>query len=116
MSHELRTPLHTIIGFSELLAEELKGPLNDNQKRFVAHIHRDSMHLLELINEILDLSKIEAGRLELKLETFDSGAAIEGPSPPSGRNADAKSIRLEAELDVRRPDGRRSADGSNKSC
>ena len=62
MSHELRTPLHTIIGFSELLAEELEGPLNQKQKRFINHIHQDSLHLLELINEVLDLSKIEAGR------------------------------------------------------
>src|SRR5262249_18341456 len=63
MSHELRTPLHTVIGFAELLGEETAGPLSDRQKRFVDHIHRDSLHLLELINDILDLSKIEAGRL-----------------------------------------------------
>jgi len=60
MSHELRTPLHTIIGFSELLSEELEGPLNEKQQRFVGHIHKDSLHLLELINDVLDLSKIEA--------------------------------------------------------
>ena len=62
MSHELRTPLHTIIGFSELLEEQRQGPLNEKQKRFVDHIHRDSLHLLELINDILDLSKIESGQ------------------------------------------------------
>jgi PAS domain S-box-containing protein len=77
MSHELRTPLHTIIGFSELLSEQLEGPLNEKQKRFVNHIHHDSLHLLELINDILDLSKIEAGRLELHPETFDAIAAVE---------------------------------------
>jgi PAS domain S-box-containing protein len=71
MSHELRTPLHTILGFSELLSEELEGPLNPKQKRFMNHIHQDSLHLLELINEILDLSKIEAGKLELHLEAFE---------------------------------------------
>jgi PAS domain S-box-containing protein len=70
MSHELRTPLNTILGFSELLSEESAGSLNDKQKRFVTHIHRDAHHLLELINDILDLSKIEAGRLELHLENF----------------------------------------------
>jgi len=53
MSHELRTPLHTIIGFADLLAEQLKGPLNSDQKRFVGHIQRDSRHLLELINDVL---------------------------------------------------------------
>jgi PAS domain S-box-containing protein len=77
MSHELRTPLHTIIGFSELLGEELEGPLNDKQKRFVNHVHKDSIHLLELINDILDISKIEAGRLELRLAAFDFAAAAE---------------------------------------
>jgi PAS domain S-box-containing protein len=70
MSHELRTPLHTIIGFAELLGEELEGPLNEKQKRFMNHIHTDSMHLLELINDILDLSKIESGRLELRREAL----------------------------------------------
>ena len=52
MSHELRTPLHTVIGFAELLGEELEGPLNEKQKRFIGHIHKDSMHLLELINDV----------------------------------------------------------------
>jgi signal transduction histidine kinase len=54
MSDELRTPLHTIIGFSELLTEELEGVLDDRQKRFFNHIHKDSLHLLELINDHLD--------------------------------------------------------------
>jgi len=76
MSHELRTPLHTIIGFADLLAEELKGALNPDQKRFVAHVQRDSRHLLELINDILDLSKIESGRLELHPEAFKAANAI----------------------------------------
>ena len=78
MSHELRTPLHTIIGFSDLLAEELKGPLNDAQKRFVQHIRTDSRHLLELISDTLDLSKIEAGRLTLNKEEFNASEAISG--------------------------------------
>ncbi len=77
MSHELRTPLHTIIGFSELLAEETQGPLNDKQKRFLGHIHRDSLHLLELINDVLDLSRIEAGRLELHCDVFPVAPALE---------------------------------------
>jgi PAS domain S-box-containing protein len=77
MSHELRTPLHTVIGFSELLAEESKGPLNADQKRFIGHIHNDSQHLLALINEILDLSKIEAGKIQLHRRALDIGAVIE---------------------------------------
>ena len=60
MSHELRTPLNAIVGFSELLAEETAGELNEKQKRFVGHIKQGSAHLLQLINDILDLSKIDA--------------------------------------------------------
>jgi PAS domain S-box-containing protein len=70
MSHELRTPLNAIVGFSGLLAEETAGQLNDKQKRFVGHIKNGADHLLQLINDILDLSKIEAGQLELRAEDF----------------------------------------------
>jgi signal transduction histidine kinase/CheY-like chemotaxis protein len=70
MSHELRTPLNAIVGFSDLLAEQTAGQLNDKQKRFVNHIKQGSSHLLQLINDILDLSKIEAGQLELRCEDF----------------------------------------------
>jgi PAS domain S-box-containing protein len=76
MSHELRTPLHTIIGFAELLSEGLEGPLNDKQMRFVNHILTDGRHLLELINDILDLSKIESGHLKLNFESFDWTRAL----------------------------------------
>jgi len=68
MSHELRTPLNAVLGFSDLLTEERYGPLNDRQRRYVTHIHSGGKHLLRLINDILDLSKIEAGRLQLALE------------------------------------------------
>jgi PAS domain S-box-containing protein len=69
MSHELRTPLNSILGFSELLSDEGYGPLNQRQRRYVDHIHKSGQHLLRLINDILDLSRIEAGRFELDLET-----------------------------------------------
>jgi signal transduction histidine kinase len=100
MSHELRTPLHTIIGFSELLAEELKSPLNDDQKRFIQHINRDSEHLLDLINEILDLSKIEAGRLELRRGTFNMAVAIEELLASIRPHSEANVIRIETCLDA----------------
>jgi PAS domain S-box-containing protein len=103
MSHELRTPMHTIIGFSELLGEELKGPLNSDQKRFVDHIHKDSLHLLDLINDILDLSKIEAGRLELRREVFDAPVAIEEVLASIRPQGSAKSIQIESRLEVSTP-------------
>ncbi|HWP85200.1 MAG TPA: response regulator [Terriglobia bacterium] len=68
MSHELRTPLNAILGFSSLLKEQMAGPLNEKQARFVEHIHHGGQHLLQLINDILDLSKIEAGRMQLHPE------------------------------------------------
>jgi len=95
MSHELRTPLHTILGFTELLAEEVDGPLNDRQKRFVSHVHQDAQHLLELINDILDLSKIEAGKLELRFEVFDAATAVEEVVASLRGRADAKNLSIE---------------------
>jgi signal transduction histidine kinase/DNA-binding response OmpR family regulator len=68
MSHELRTPLNAVLGFSELLADDRYGPLTERQARYVNHIHTSGQHLLRLINDILDLSKIEAGRLQLSIE------------------------------------------------
>jgi PAS domain S-box-containing protein len=95
MSHELRTPLHTIIGFSELLTEQLEGPLNEKQNRFVGHILQDARHLLELINEVLDISKIESGRLELKRETFDFSHCVEEVLAGIHHHAANKKITLE---------------------
>jgi len=95
MSHELRTPLHTIIGFTELLEEETEGPLNEKQKRFLGHVHRDSVHLLELINDILDLSKIESGRMELELHTLDAAEIATAAASGMENAARAKNIELE---------------------
>lgn len=95
MSHELRTPLHTITGFAQLLAEEVAGELNAKQKRFVDHIHRDSLHLLDLINGILDISKIEAGKLELHPENFNGIDALGEVISSIAPLAAAKAISLE---------------------
>ncbi|MBC7975550.1 MAG: GAF domain-containing protein, partial [Myxococcales bacterium] len=70
MSHELRTPLNAIIGFSEVLSEKMFGEINDKQLEYLLDIHTSGHHLLSLINDILDLSKIEAGQIKLMLETF----------------------------------------------
>ena len=99
MSHELRTPLHTVIGFSELLSEESKGPLNADQKRFIDHIHKDSQHLLALINEILDLSKIEAGKLELRKEPLDIGAMLDDVLSSIRPQCLEKAIAIERHVD-----------------
>src|SRR6478752_7731543 len=95
MSHELRTPLHTIIGFSELLTEQLEGPLGEKQQRFVGHILQDARHLLELINEVLNISKIESGRLELKPESFDFSQCVEEVMAGIRHQAATKNIQLE---------------------
>ncbi|MHC1576201.1 MAG: sensor histidine kinase, partial [Methanosarcinaceae archaeon] len=71
MSHELRTPLNAVIGFSDVLLDETFGPLNEKQRKYVNNISTSGTHLLVLISEILDLSKVDAGRMELSKETID---------------------------------------------
>jgi PAS domain S-box-containing protein len=95
MSHELRTPLNAIVGFSDLLSDETPGPLNPKQKRFVNHIKQGSAHLLQLINDILDLSKIEAGLLELRCEDFLVKEALPEVLSTIRPLALAKNIRVE---------------------
>ena len=77
MSHELRTPLNAIIGFSEVLRERLFGDVNEKQDDYLKDIHSSGRHLLSLINDILDLSKIEAGRMELEPSTFELRGVME---------------------------------------
>src|SRR5581483_140464 len=89
-----------ILGFSELLSEESAGALNDKKKRFVRHIQHDANHLLELINDILDLSKIEAGRLELRLEPFAMAVAVAEVLTSIRPLAAAKSITIDSSLDT----------------
>jgi signal transduction histidine kinase len=77
MSHELRTPLNAVIGFSEVLRERMFGELNEKQSEYVNDIHSSAEHLLSLINDILDLSKVEAGSMELELTTFNVATVID---------------------------------------
>jgi signal transduction histidine kinase len=91
MSHELRTPLNAIIGFSDLLLTEGLGPLEEQQKEFLEAILRNGRHLLRLINDVLDLSKIEAGRMALSLAPCDVREAIGGAVADTGSLRSAKS-------------------------
>ncbi|HSH17146.1 MAG TPA: PAS domain S-box protein, partial [Verrucomicrobiae bacterium] len=77
MSHELRTPLNSIIGFTGILLQGLPGPLNPEQTKQLSMVKGSARHLLELINDVLDISKIEAGQLEVRAEPFDLGESIE---------------------------------------
>jgi PAS domain S-box-containing protein len=99
MSHELRTPLNAIVGFSDLLSDETPGPLNTKQKRFVNHIKQGSAHLLQLINDILDLSKIEAGLLDLRCEDFQVKEALPEVLSTIRPLALAKNIRVDETWD-----------------
>ncbi|HXL22522.1 MAG TPA: HAMP domain-containing sensor histidine kinase [Candidatus Dormibacteraeota bacterium] len=98
ISHELRTPLTAILGYSGLLLKQIPGQLNEKQHRFVAHMENGAKHLLALINDILDLSKIEAGELELKTEDFLVADAAQEVLSMIGPHARAKSIALESHI------------------
>jgi signal transduction histidine kinase/HAMP domain-containing protein len=99
MSHELRTPLNAIIGFSEVLLERLFGELNEKQDDYLKDIHSSGRHLLNLINDILDLSKVEAGRMELDASTFDVPMAIANAMTLIRERAQRHGIALGQHLD-----------------
>src|SRR5205814_799754 len=101
MSHELRTPLNAIIGFSEVLAEKMFGEVNDKQAEYLADILDSGRHLLSLINDILDLSKIEAGRMELDLSDFNLPTAIENTLMLMKERAHRREITLGRTVDER---------------
>jgi len=101
MSHELRTPLNAIIGFSEVLTERMFGELNDKQDEYLKDIHASGQHLLSLINDILDLSKIEAGRMELEQADFHLPSAIENALILVRERASRRGIRLGSTIDGR---------------
>ncbi|TMA82259.1 MAG: GAF domain-containing protein [Deltaproteobacteria bacterium] len=101
MSHELRTPLNAIIGFSEVLGERLFGELNAKQAEYTDDILTSGRHLLSLINEILDLSKVEAGRMELELAAFDLPLAIDNARTFVRERATKHGITLDVTVDDR---------------
>jgi GAF domain-containing protein len=101
MSHELRTPLNAIIGFSEVLAQGMFGAINEKQTEYLKDILESGRHLLSLINDILDLSKIEAGRMELERADFDLPSAIENALVLLRERAIRRGIRLGSKIDKR---------------
>jgi signal transduction histidine kinase/DNA-binding response OmpR family regulator len=103
MSHELRTPLNAIIGFSELLQDQVFGQLNERQAKYVSNILTSGRHLLQLINDILDLSKIEAGRMELHLESFSLQDALGEVETIVQPLATRKRVKLQLSLEGNLP-------------
>jgi len=101
MSHELRTPLNAIIGFSEVLQERMFGDMNEKQLEYVNDINESGMHLLSLINDILDLSKIEAGRMELDLSRFHVPSAIGNALTLMRERASRHFVTLRSAVDER---------------
>jgi PAS domain S-box-containing protein len=98
MSHELRTPLNSIIGFSGLLRQELAGPINDEQKKQLDIIRTSSRHLLSLINDLLDVSRIEAGRADLHAEYFDFADVAAEVAQLMGPMADIKKVLITVDI------------------
>jgi len=101
MSHELRTPLNAIIGFSEVLVDRMFGELNEKQEEYLKDIYASGQHLLSLINDILDLSKIEAGRMELEVAAFDLPSAIDNALTLVRERATRRGITLGRTIDER---------------
>jgi len=99
MSHELRTPLNAIIGFSEALIEKMFGEMNAKQEDYLKDIHSSGRHLLSLINDILDLSKVEAGRMELELSEFHLPAALANAMTLVRERAQTHGITLKVRVD-----------------
>jgi signal transduction histidine kinase len=101
MSHELRTPLNAIIGFSEVLSDRMFGELNEKQEEYLKDIYASGTHLLSLINDILDLWKIEAGRMELELADFHLPTALDNALTLVRERAGRRNITLQMSVDER---------------
>jgi PAS domain S-box-containing protein len=99
MSHELRTPLNSIIGFSDILLEKIFGDLNEKQLRYVNNISVSGKHLLKLINDILDLSKVEAGKMELNCSEFSIGLVFDEVKSTILPLAQVKNLEMEFKID-----------------
>ena len=99
MSHELRTPLNSIIGFAQLLNSSAPGQLTDRQQRYVGHIETSGRHLLSLINDVLDISKVAAGQIEVEPKDFEVGPLLEEAADQIRPLAERNSLQLEVSLE-----------------
>lgn len=99
MSHELRTPLNAVLGFSEVLLEQMFGEINERQEEYLRDIHGSGKHLLELLNEILDLSKVEAGQMDLGYTTFELAPMLDHAASMLRERAGLKAIDIVVEAD-----------------
>ncbi|MBI3172167.1 MAG: PAS domain S-box protein [Chloroflexi bacterium] len=99
MSHELRTPLNAILGISESLMEQVAGPLNDKQLKYTQTVHESGQHLLALINDVLDLAKINAGKVELEMSRVEAAAIAQSCLRLVRELAQKKSLELSLDLD-----------------
>lgn len=104
MSHELRTPLNAIIGFTELVLRGLSGPLTEKQKHQLSRVHANSVHLLGLINDILDLSKIEAGRMEIFYAPYAPRDMLKTVTDKVSNLAEEKGLQFKVTIDPNLPE------------
>jgi signal transduction histidine kinase len=111
MSHELRTPLNSIIGFTGIILQGIVGPLNDEQKKQMGMVRDSSRHLLSLINDVLDISKIEAGQMQVASENYDLRQtiekAVESARPLAGKKGLELTCKISPEIETTTGDRRR---------
>lgn len=98
MSHELRTPLNSIIGFSEMMVDQVAGPVTEKQDKYLNNVLENGRHLLGLVNDVLDLAKVEAGQVQLSLEEFDLSRLVEESLDQSRSMMEAKALEVEVDL------------------
>jgi signal transduction histidine kinase/CheY-like chemotaxis protein len=103
MSHELRTPMNSIIGYSDLLIAGVDGPINEEQKKSLGRISNNARHLLQLLNDLLDLSKIEAGKTEIEAEQFNLKGLIDSVIPMFEGMITQKGLSLDFDIDENLP-------------
>jgi signal transduction histidine kinase/CheY-like chemotaxis protein len=99
MSHELRTPLNSVIGFSRVILKGIDGPINDTQEQDITAIYNSGLHLLSMINEILDLSKIEAGKMELQIDEVEIGNVVKSAVNTASGLIKGKPVQLVTQVE-----------------